>query len=181
MQTHSSIAIRAGVFTDASDLAGFAARTFVETFAADNRPEDLQAHLAASFGIAQQTQELLDADTQTLIAHDGPRFVGFAQIRRKSPPPCVFHEQPIELRRFYVDRSAHGKGVAQALMQAAQGYAREMAGKHLWLSVWERNPRAIAFYQKVGFVDVGSTDFYVGPDRQTDRVMVASLLPASAR
>ncbi len=180
MHTHSSIAIRAGVLTDASDLAGFAARTFAETFGADNRPEDLHAHLSASFGVVQQTQELLDPDTRTLIAHDGPRFVGFAQVRRKSPPPCVCHDQPIELRRFYVDRSAHGKGVAQALMQAAQASARDMEGKHLWLSVWERNPRAIAFYRKVGFVDVGSTDFFVGPDRQTDRVMVTSLLPASA-
>jgi hypothetical protein len=30
----------------------------------------------------------------------------------------------------------------------------------------------------VGFVDVGSTDFYVGPDQQTDRVLVAVVPPA---
>jgi hypothetical protein len=40
--------------------------------------------------------------------------------------------------------------------------------------VWERNPRAIAFYVKCGFVDVGSKAFYVGSDCQTDRVLVAS-------
>ena len=61
-------------------------------------------------------------------------------------------------------------------MQAAQASARAMAGKHLWLSVWERNPRAIAFYVKMGFIDVGTTDFYVGSDRQTDRVLITRLL-----
>jgi ribosomal protein S18 acetylase RimI-like enzyme len=82
------------------------------------------------------------------------------------------------LYRFYVDRSAHGSGVAQQLMAAARAAAREFGGRHLWLSVWERNPRALSFYKKEDFVDVGSTDFYVGSDRQTDRVLLASLQPA---
>ena len=41
----------------------------------------------------------------------------------------------------------------------------------LWLGVWERNPRAQAFYRKSGFADVGSQVFLVGTDAQTDRVM----------
>jgi diamine N-acetyltransferase len=47
----------------------------------------------------------------------------------------------------------------------------------MWLSVWERNPRAIAFYGKCGFRMVGSKDFWVGSDRQTDHVMVLELRP----
>jgi len=171
----SSVSIRRGLPGDAAELARLAARTFEETFRADNRAEDLDAHLTAAFGTKQQLQELLDPDMATLIAHDGPRFVAFAQVRRQAPPSCVVHERPIELRRFYVDRSAHGTGVAQALMGQVRQSALAMEGEHLWLGVWERNPRAIAFYKKLGFVDVGSTDFYVGPDRQTDRVMVATL------
>ena len=36
--------------------------------------------------------------------------------------------------------------------------------------------RAIRFYTKSGFVDMGSHDFVLGTDRQTDRVMVAPVL-----
>lgn len=167
--------IRRGVVSDAPALAEFAARTFTEAFGADNRPEDLQAHLAKSYGVPQQTRELANPDVVTLLAHQGATLVGYAQVRRQPPPPCVTQEWPIELQRFYVDRSAHGTGVAQVLMSAAHEAARQLGGKHVWLSVWERNPRAIAFYKKVGFADAGSADFYVGPDRQTDRVMVAAL------
>lgn len=167
--------IRRGVVADAPALAAFAARTFSEAFGADNRPEDMQVHLATSYGVPQQTRELTNPDVVTLLAHRGETLVGYAQVRRQAPPPCVTHERPIELHRFYVDRPAHGTGVAQVLMSAAHQAARELGGMHLWLSVWERNPRAIAFYTKVGFVDVGSTYFYVGPDRQTDRVLVAEL------
>jgi ribosomal protein S18 acetylase RimI-like enzyme len=45
----------------------------------------------------------------------------------------------------------------------------------LWLGVWEENPRAIRFYDKCGFMPVGSQDFNLGAARQRDRVMVLTL------
>ena len=63
-------------------------------------------------------------------------------------------------------------------MCAVQTAAREVGGQTVWLGVWERNPRAIAFYLKSGFVDRGSHDFFAGQDRHTDRVLVA---PVPAR
>jgi len=38
--------IRSGEASDATALADLAARTFRDTFAADNRPEDIAAHIA---------------------------------------------------------------------------------------------------------------------------------------
>ena len=63
------------------------------------------------------------------------------------------------------------------LMRAAREAAQELGGRHLWLGVWERNPRAIAFYSKAGFTKVGHHDFLVGGDRQTDWVLLAPLSP----
>jgi ribosomal protein S18 acetylase RimI-like enzyme len=166
------IDIRRGVASDAAMLAEFAARTFNDTFAADNRPEDLQSHLAASFGVAQQTKELVDPNVITLLAVSNGGLVAYAQIRRNLPPPCVTQDQTAELHRFYVDRPAHGSGIASVLMSEVHRAAHELGGRQLWLGVWERNARAIAFYKKIGFVDVGSHDFYVGADRQTDRVLL---------
>jgi ribosomal protein S18 acetylase RimI-like enzyme len=61
-------------------------------------------------------------------------------------------------------------------MSAVHKAAGELHGRHLWLSTWEQNPRAIAFYTKAGFTDAGSADFFVGSDRQRDRVLVAKVL-----
>jgi ribosomal protein S18 acetylase RimI-like enzyme len=83
----------------------------------------------------------------------------------------------VEIRRFYVDRPFHGRGIAQALMRAVEETARTLGGRTLWLGVWERNPRAIAFYSKCGFVDVGQHDFILGTEEQTDRVMARALSP----
>lgn len=162
---------------DARELATFAARTFAETFGPYNRSEDLHAHLEKAFGVTQQTQELLNPNIVTLLAYRDATLVAFAQVQSKDPPSGIIIDRPIELHRFYVDRPAHGKGVAQRLMLAVHAAARALEGQNIWLGVWERNPRAIAFYRKVGFVERGSHDFFVGPDRQTDRVLVAPVQP----
>jgi ribosomal protein S18 acetylase RimI-like enzyme len=40
-----------------------------------------------------------------------------------------------------------------------------------WLGVWERNTKAIAFYKKFGFHEVGEHVFPLGTDAQRDIVM----------
>jgi ribosomal protein S18 acetylase RimI-like enzyme len=41
----------------------------------------------------------------------------------------------------------------------------------VWLDVWERNTRAIEFYEKQGFTIVGEQDFVLGSDVQRDLLM----------
>ena len=96
--------------------------------------------------------------------------MAFAQLHRSEA-----RWGDIELARFYVERTHHGGGLAQLLMTATLDAARELGGRSMWLGVWERNPRGIAFYEKCGFHYVGTHPFVVGSDVQTDRVMVRAI------
>jgi diamine N-acetyltransferase len=167
--------IRRGGRADAAALAELAERTFNETFGDDNTSEDLARHTASNYGRDLQERELTSPDMVTLLMESADGIAAFAQVRRAPAPTCVIAESPVELFRFYVDRPWHGRGLARPLMDAAYGAARELGGRTLWLGVWEKNPRAIAFYGKCGFRDVGSHDFWVGADLQVDRVMVTDL------
>jgi ribosomal protein S18 acetylase RimI-like enzyme len=171
----SAVRIRRAEVADAAALAGLAARIFTETFAADTRPDDLAEFLARSYGVRQQTAELADQGIVTLVADDGGRLAAYAQVRRRSPPACVTGEEPVELWRFYVERRWQGSGLAHRLMAAVREVALDLGGRTLWLSVWERNPRAIRFYEKHGFRDVGAEPFWVGSDCQTDRILAAEI------
>src|SRR5262249_43416432 len=145
---------------DAGPLAEFAARIFEETFGPDNRPEDMAAHLPNRFGVRQQMEEILDPAIITLLVEADDRLIAYTQVTTlHTPPPCVTGEALAEIGRFYVDRAWQGKGLAQSLMAAAKDAARELGGRTIWLAVWEHNPRAIAFYEKCGFRDVGSQPF----------------------
>ncbi len=168
--------IRLGVPADAVALAELAARTFSDTFAADNRPEDMAAHEIEAYGPLIQGRELRDPRITTLIAEIGTELAGYAQIRHHPAPDCVKGDKPIELWRFYITADWHGRGVAAALMAAVDSEARRAGGRTLWLGVWERNDRAKAFYTKSGFIDVGTQQFIVGSDVQTERVMVRPIM-----
>lgn len=171
--------IRVALPADGEALAALAERCFRDTFGADNRPEDMDQHCADSYGPTLQSREIADPGLYTLVVEAEQRLIAFAQLRWAAPPACVRGRQPGEVLRFYVDRPAHGRGVAAELMDAC---LREFAARGsdvVWLGVWERNPRAIAFYRKFGFEPVGDQVFVVGSDPQRDLVLQRPLtLPA---
>lgn len=171
----AAVSIRRATVADAAVVAEIGARTFHDTFAADNSPEDMAEHLAAAFGLAPQTAELTSPDYVTLLAYVGDTLAAFAQVRRQEPPDCVEGPDPIELHRLYVDRRWHGQGVAGQLMVAAVAAVRAFGGRTVWLSVWEHNPRARTFYAKCGFRQTGTAEFWVGPDCQTDHILERTL------
>lgn len=175
MTTMAAVAFRRGLVADAPALARFAADTFVEAFGAVTAPDDLTAHLANTYGPALQAAELADPGMITLLALRDGAIVAYAQVRRNADAPAgIDARDTIEVSRFYADRSVRGSGVPHALMQQALQAAIDLGGRHAWLGVWERNPRAIAFYRKLGFAPVGRKVYIVGSDHQTDHVMLLS-------
>ena len=169
--------IRRGVPADAPALAELAERTFRETYAPFNSPADMEGYVAAHFGPDRQVLELQESSIVTLVAEEDGRLAGYAQLRRSDPPACVTGASPMEVLRFYVDRPWHGRGVAQRLMGGVEAAARAEGARTLWLGVWERNQRGIAFYRKCGFRQTGVQTFVLGTDRQRDFVLVRDQEP----
>lgn len=169
------IVIRRAATEDAAALSELAARIFFDTFVPYNTPEDMDAFLASSYTEARQRSEIADPSITTLLATCDGALAGYAQVQEGDAPACVTGPAPIQLKRLYVDKSLHGKGVAQRLMDEVENVARQRGARTLWLGVWEQNDRALAFYGKYGFRPVGEEDFHVGVDRQTDLVLERAL------
>jgi ribosomal protein S18 acetylase RimI-like enzyme len=170
-----NLRIRRGHGDDARLLAELGARTFCETFAADNSHENMAAYLAAAFNPAQQAAELADPHSLFHIAEANGVAVGYAMLRSGPAPEDVAGANPIELVRLYVSRESLGRGVGAALMQACIDDALRTGQDTLWLGVWENNTRAQAFYRKWNFVKVGTHVFQLGDDPQTDFLMQRSV------
>jgi GNAT superfamily N-acetyltransferase len=169
--------LRAAHAADAAALAEFGARTFSDTFAADNDPKDMAAYLASAYTTERLAEELSDPWIVTLVAEHEGGLVAYAQVGRGHAPACVTGEEPVELRRFYVEAEWHGSGLAAGMLGEAMRAAAYLGGRTFWLGVWENNPRAMRFYTKHGFTDVGSHVFELGSDAQTDRIMTRALPP----
>lgn len=160
---------------DAGVLAEFAEATFRATFGAVNTAENMALHCRNSYSAQIQATEIVDPAMVTLLSEDDGKLIAYAQLRWGEVPHCVAANAAGEIQRLYVAADWHGKGVAQELMAACIGEIQQRGADAVWLGVWEHNPRAIAFYRKFGFVEVGDHTFPLGHDLQRDIVMVRSV------
>jgi ribosomal protein S18 acetylase RimI-like enzyme len=174
----NTIAIRRATATDARALASLAAEAFIETFGPDNTPADMAMYLATAFGESVQGGEIADSYNTVLLAERGGEMVGYAMLREGDAPDAVGDPGAIEIVRLYSFTRWIGTGVGAALMQRCLDEASARGRRTVWLGVWERNARAIAFYRRWGFADVGSHPFQLGTDLQTDRLMARSVSEA---
>ncbi len=165
------LSIRHATPTDAALLAGLGRRTFYDSFAADNTPETMAAYLAGAFSPQKQAAELADPGTLFLIVEDDGQTAGYARLKAGPAPACISGIRPLEIVRFYACQEWMGKGVGARLMQACIDEAKQRRADVLWLDVWEKNPRAIAFYHKWGFAVVGEQGFQMGEELQHDLLM----------
>ena len=170
-----TVRIRAAVRSDAETVTQLGARTFRDSFAADNTPEDMEAFLASHYRPELQIAELEDPRNLYLLADVSGVPAGFALLHDGPREPGVPGERPVNLSRLYVDRPFLGAKVGAALMLRCLEEARGRGHDVLWLGVWEHNARARAFYARWGFTEVGEMNFLLGSDLQRDLVLVLPL------
>ncbi|HYG20011.1 MAG TPA: GNAT family N-acetyltransferase [Ohtaekwangia sp.] len=162
--------IRTAVTDDISLLQALGIETFTETFADYNSPQNMKRYLDKSFSRAQIEQEVRDPAGEFLLLMDRAITAGYARIKAGTLPgqPAL---RAMEIERIYARREYVGKKAGSTLMEACLARARQKGYHTLWLGVWERNARAIHFYERWGFERFGEHVFWLGDDAQTDWLM----------
>jgi ribosomal protein S18 acetylase RimI-like enzyme len=163
------ISIRRAGNEDAPLIADMSRRTFYQTYAPYNTPENMDQFLGTQF-----TRELLMEEVHSprnifLLAFLDGAPAGYTRLFDNSEqPPELGGAAAIEIARIYCEQETIGKGVGKALIQACLETGREKGKEWIWLSVWEHNHRAIGFYTKMGFQPFGKHFFILGRDIQND-------------
>lgn len=163
--------IRLATVQDASLIADISRSTFYDTFAHQNTPENMQKFMNEQFTHEALMKEVAEPSSIFIIAEAGEAVLGYARLRESVAPPALGELPSIEIARIYALQSAIGKGVGNALMKRCIEIAYEMGKRIVWLGVWEKNPRAIRFYEKWGFHKFDEHEFVLGNDVQTDWLM----------
>ena len=167
--------IRYGNISDATMLSKLGAKTFYDTFAKENTPENINLYIKKSFSTEIQLNELSRHDIIFLIAEAEDEPVGYAKLKIDSHDEAVKGTKVMEIERIYASQEYIGRGVGKELMKACINEARQRGCDSIWLGVWEKNQRAIDFYKKWGFREVGTHIFKLGEDPQNDFVMELEL------
>jgi len=171
----NEIIIKEATTADAALIADLSRQTFYEAFAGDNTKENMDQFMNESFNRQKLIEEVGAEGSVFLLAYQHDEAVGYARMRETTNPLLTENERAIEIARIYALQKSVGKGVGKALMQQCINKAKERGAGLIWLGVWEKNHKAIAFYTKWGFEKFGDHVFMLGNDAQTDWLMKKSL------
>src|SRR5262245_31787619 len=105
--------IRYGTPDDATMLAELGAKTFFETFAKDNTPENMALYLRHSFSPDIQLNELSAPKNIFLIVEAQNIPIGFGQLILDSRDETIQGVKTLELRRIYALQEYIGRGVGK--------------------------------------------------------------------
>jgi GNAT superfamily N-acetyltransferase len=172
-------------FADADDAAllhRLAAATFALACPPGTTDEAVADFVAANLSEARFAEYLADERRMLLIAEVEGADVGYTMLVAAEPDDAdvarvVTARPTVELSKFYMLAEAHGTGAAAVLMRESVAAARARDASSVWLGVNIHNDRANRFYEKNGFVRVGTKQFLVGGKWEDDYVRELSLQP----
>ena len=154
--------VRFATVEDATPLAAFAARAFTDTYRGLDDAQEIADYVAEHFQPAVLAGVIQDPACTTLLADVAGQLAGYAVVRAEPAPACVAGPAPLQLWRLYLGEGFIGQGLGARLMAEVHAQARRRGARTLWLGVYDRNVRAVEFYKRFGFAQVGSQEFLFG-------------------
>ncbi|MCG7335152.1 GNAT family N-acetyltransferase [Sporosarcina sp. ACRSM] len=161
---------------DLPDLQKISYETFDETFKHQNSPENMKAYLERAFDFKQLEKELLTTASQFFFVYVNNELAGYLKVNMEDAQSEEMGDESFEIERIYIKSAFQKHGLGKYLLHKALEIAAENNKKKIWLGVWEKNENAIAFYEKMGFVQTGAHSFYMGDEEQIDFIMTKTLI-----
>lgn len=150
--------------------------TYKETFQHQNTPENMEAYLEQAFNSEQLEKDLTNASSSFFFLYFNEELAGYLKVNVNEAQTDKIDDEALEIERIYIRYKFQGQGLGKYLINIGLEIAKELDKKQVWLGVWEKNKGAIKFYEKMGFVKTQTHFFYMGEEKQTDFIMVKTLI-----
>ena len=170
-----NIEIKKVTLNDFDQLQKISKQTFQETFSESNSEENMKNYLEEELSIKKLTAELNNTNSLFYFATLNNEVIGYLKLNFGESQTELKDDKALEIERIYVSKDFYGKSVGQLLYKKAIQIAKQKKADYVWLGVWEKNLRAIAFYKKNDFVTFDKHIFKLGNDEQTDLMMKLKL------
>ena len=176
--SEAGIVLRAGQASDALCLAVLATQVFLDTYAGEGIRAGLAREVLAQCSPDAFSSALAEPRRRFVLAERAGHLIGFAQLLLGQSHVLLREENSgAELERLYVQRPFLGQGLGRSLLMQAERLAAAQGARQLWLTAWAGNRRALAFYARGGYADLGCCSYEFEGERHENRLL-ARVLPA---
>ncbi|WP_310559729.1 GNAT family N-acetyltransferase [Flavobacterium sp.] len=165
------ITIRKATISDLETIQEISQQTFIETFAAVNTPENMENYIQKNLNSQQIASEINNPESAFYLAILDHKTIAYLKLNFGNAQTEIRSAQSMEIHRIYVLKNFHGKKIGQLLLNKAIKIGQQSGVETIWLGVWEKNHKAIQFYNNNDFVEFDKHNFTLGKDVQTDLLM----------
>ncbi|MDB5153334.1 MAG: family N-acetyltransferase [Mucilaginibacter sp.] len=162
--------------SDIDELLSLSKKTFYDAFEHVNNPDDFKAYTAIAFHPDKVLSEVNNPHSSFYFALIDDEKVGYIKLNYSSAQTEFRDENAVEVERIYVLANQQGKRIGKQMIDFAISKAIKDKLQYIWLGVWEHNHSAIHFYEREGFKQFSSHEFWVGNDKQIDLLMKKELV-----
>lgn len=122
---------------------------------------DVLKYLDKSFSVSKTKQNLNNPDQLYYIIYADQLPVGYAKLIVNASNKHVASQNKCQLERIFILNDFIPLKIGQQLLTFVEEHARKLQLDTMWLTVYIKNNRAIRFYERNEFKNVGVLDFHV--------------------
>jgi ribosomal protein S18 acetylase RimI-like enzyme len=161
----SKIEIRLANKDDSKFIALLARVTFTETFGHFfSDKQDLLDYYNSTFSVDKIENSFSKPNNVYWIAFVDRLPVGYAKLKLNSQSEFMSERNVCQLQKIYVLKDFLSMKIGFELQNLLLNKAIEKKIRKIWLSVLKSNERAINFYLKNGYMEIGNHDFQIGKE-----------------
>ncbi|NVZ20635.1 GNAT family N-acetyltransferase [Pseudomonas costantinii] len=154
-----AIIIRNAIPQDALCIGVLGMQVFLDTYATQGIRSSIANEALQAFAPESIAQLITQPGTALIVAELNNHLVGFAQITLNASHSMIEAPDVAELQRLYIQERFTGLGIGYQLLQAAEQRAALGGASLLWATVWVGNERALGFYPRRGYEELGAPTY----------------------
>lgn len=165
--------IRFATLKDSSNIAALSAQVWLHNYALDGINNAISEYVLSEFTAEKVASKINSTSYQYIISETEGNLTGLVSLDLSGTCPITSKLIP-ELDRLYIQEPFTGLGLGSKLLDAAMEACKESGHDKLWLTVYHKNTRALAFYKRHNFKKVGDTNFVLNNEPHLNFVLSKS-------
>ncbi|MDP3759475.1 MAG: GNAT family N-acetyltransferase [Ramlibacter sp.] len=171
----NDITYRPGDVSDALCVGVLGTQVFLDTYAPEGTRPGLAREVLGNFSMPAIQAQMENPWAAFLLAERAGHLIGFAQLTHGARHLLVPHVRAAELNRLYIHERFTSTGIGTELLRRAETLAARHGAAAIWLTAWVGNQRAVLYYPRRGYQDVGASIYSFEDDHYENRVFVKVL------
>ncbi|EDP70027.1 hypothetical protein FBALC1_10857 [Flavobacteriales bacterium ALC-1] len=122
---------------------------------------DVLKYLDENFSVSKTKEHINNPNQRFYIIYAGDAPAGYAKLIVKAPNENIDSHHSCRLERIFILKDFIPLKIGKQLLTFVEEQAKALQLDEMWLTVYIKNKRAIRFYEKNEFKNVGELNFIV--------------------